>query len=111
MFFIQTAIATLYTLVSIAFYWSIANLGLYVMAGADFLILIAFIVVSVTVGRPVSYLNCYHPPATKGGQILDDLMSNWNQPGSLLSLEDWSGLNKSNCFATKAIWGFSIALA
>ena len=81
------------------------------MAGADFLILIAFIVVSVTVGRPVSYLNCYHPPATESGEIFNDIMSNLNQPGSLLSLQDWSGLNKSNCFATKTIWGFSISLA
>jgi len=106
-----TAIATLYTLVSIAFYWSIANLGLFIMAGADFFILIAWIVVSVTVGRPVSYLNCYQPGRTQDGQIFTDILHNLNKPGSLLSLADWSGLNKSNCFETKAIWGISIALA
>ena len=67
------------------------------MTGADFLILIAWIVVSVSVGKPVSYLNCYHLPYTKNGDVL--------------TLENWSGMNKSNCFQTKAIWGFSIALA
>jgi hypothetical protein len=81
------------------------------MAGADFFILIAWIVVSVTVGRPVSYLNCYHPGRTQNGQIFTDILNNLNQPGASLSLENWSGLNKSNCFETKAIWGFSIALA
>jgi len=86
-------------------------MGLFVMAGADFLILIAFIVISVSIGKPVSYLNCYHLPMTKNGDILYALMANLNKPGTMLSLEDWSGLSKSNCFETKAIWGFSISLA
>jgi Membrane-associating domain len=108
-----TSIATLYTLVSIAFYWSIANLGLYVMGGVDALLCIAWIVVSTSVGKPVSYMNCYHPlyatdgidPAT--GMILPEILANLNKGG----LKVWSGLSKSNCFETKAIWGFSIALA
>jgi len=106
-----TAIVTLYTAVSIAFFWAEANLGLWVMTGADFLILIAWIVVSVSIGKPVSYLNCYHLPYTKNGDILYALMANLGKPGSVLTLENWSGMNKSNCFQTKAIWGFSIALA
>ncbi|KAF2669455.1 hypothetical protein BT63DRAFT_413881 [Microthyrium microscopicum] len=105
-----TAIVTLYTLVSVAFYWAIANMGLYIMAGLDFFILLAWIVVSVTVGKPLSYVNCYFPGRTTDGQVLEDLFSNLNKPGSLLPLEAWTGMNKSNCFETKAIWGFSIAL-
>jgi hypothetical protein len=82
------------------------------MAGFDFLILIAFIVVSVSVGRPVSYMNCYHPlvlPGQNGttGQILTEVMSRLDQSG----LQYWAHLSKSNCFETKAIWGFGIALA
>jgi hypothetical protein len=108
----QTSLATLYTLISVAFFWSNANMGLYIMAGIDFLILIAFIVVSVAVGKPVSYMNCYYPlevPGQNGGtgQILTDVMSELGKSG----LEAWVHLSKSNCFETKAIWGFSIALA
>lgn len=82
------------------------------MAGFDFLILIAFIVVSVSVGKPVSYMNCYFPFDVQGqngttGQILPDVMSQLNKSG----LQAWVHLSKSNCFETKAIWGFSIALA
>lgn len=88
-------------------------MGLFVMAGLDSLILIAWVVISVTVGKPVSYLNCYFPKGSAGtdGHVLVDLLSNFNHAGATLSLENWSGLNKSNCFETKAIWGFSIALA
>jgi hypothetical protein len=106
-----TSIVALYTLVTVPFYMSHANLGLWVMAGLDFLMLIAWIVVAVVVGRPVSYLNCYNPGASGGGHILADLLSNLNQDGSVLTLANWAGLDKSNCFETKAIWGFSIALA
>jgi hypothetical protein len=106
-----TAMVTLYTLVSIAFYWSVANLGLWIMAGVDSLILIAWIVISVVVGKPVSYLNCYHPGSTASGNVLVSLLQNANQNGAMLSLQNWSGLNKSNCFETKTIWGFSIILA
>ena len=108
----KTSLATLYTIVSIAFYWAVADIGLFVMAGFDFLILIAFIVVSVSVGRPVSYMNCYYPngiPDQNGntGQIMSEVMSSLGQTG----LKYWAHLNKSNCFETKAIWGFGIALA
>ena len=82
------------------------------MAGFDFLILIAFIVVSVSVGKPVSYMNCYYPlevPGQNGGtgQILPDVMSQLNKSG----LQAWVHLSKANCFETKAIWGFGISLA
>ena len=109
-----TAIATLYTLVSVSFYWAIADLGLYVMAGVDGLLTIAFIVVAVTIGKPVSYMNCYHPMfaaddgmASSSGIILPELLASLNQGG----LRVWSGLSKGNCFQTKTIWGFSITLA
>jgi hypothetical protein len=109
-YFLKTSIATLYTLVSISFYWASAHLGLFVMAAFDFLIFIAFVVVSVSIGRPVSYLNCYHRFQNLNGDVLKDLQANWNEAGSTLNLGFWSGMNKSNCFETKAIWGFCIAL-
>jgi len=107
---VVTSLATLYTLVSISFYWASANIGLFVMAGVDFLIFIAFTVVSVSIGRPIASLNCYYPFQSFAGDILQDLQDNIGKPGSTLSLQAWSGMTKSNCFETKAIWGFCIAL-
>jgi len=104
-----TAIATLYTLVSVSFFWAQAQIGMFVMGGLDFLLTIAFIVVSVTVGKPVASLNCYWR-FENAGDVLSGLQANWNKKGSTVDLEFWSGMNKSNCFETKAIWGFCIAL-
>jgi len=105
-----TALATLYTLLSISFYWASANMGLFVMAAIDFLIFIAFVVVSVTVGRPVANLNCYYPFQNVGGDVLKNLQDNIAKEGSTIALQAWTGMNKNNCFETKALWGFSISL-
>jgi len=105
------SMATLYTLVSISFYWAEANIGLYVMAGIDGCLTLAWIIIAVVVGKPVSYLNCYKAGSSGNGEILVSLLNSLNKDGSSLSLADWSGLNKSNCFETKAIWGFGIILA
>lgn len=105
-----TSIATLYTLVSVSFFWANAQLGMFVMGAIDFLITIAFIVVSVTVGKPVAGLNCYWRFQNVAGDVLTGLEEEWNKKGSTVDLEFWSGMNKSNCFETKAIWGFCIAL-
>jgi len=107
------SIVTLYTLVSIAFYWSIANMGLFVMAGADALILLAFIVVSVVVGKPVSHVNCYNLslPKPNTGMNLVDILAQVSTTGSEnMPLSVWNSVSKSNCFETKAIWGMAIAL-
>ncbi|KAF2197083.1 hypothetical protein GQ43DRAFT_381810 [Delitschia confertaspora ATCC 74209] len=112
-----TCIATLYVLVSVAFYWSEANLGLFVMSGADSLLLIAFIVVAVTVGKPLSFLNCYvigkaspQAEAASAYAFTVSVTSNLNTMGSKLALGSWAGATKANCFETKTIWGLSIAL-
>ncbi|KAF2458417.1 hypothetical protein BDY21DRAFT_363302 [Lineolata rhizophorae] len=112
-----TCIATLYSLVSIAFYWAEANLGLLVMAGVDGLLLIAFIVIAVTVGKPLSFLNCYaigdssaSTTTTSTYAFVESVQENWNTMGSNLNLSNWAGATKANCFETKAMWGLSIAL-
>ncbi|KAF2815972.1 uncharacterized protein BDZ99DRAFT_484743 [Mytilinidion resinicola] len=113
-----TCIATLYCLVSIAFYWSEANLGLFVMSGFDSLLLIAFIVVAVTVGKPLSFLNCYvigkasskEAEAASAYAFTESVTANLNIVGNKLYLGNWAGATKANCFETKAIWGLSIAL-
>jgi hypothetical protein len=111
-------IATLYVAVSIGFYWSEANLGLLVMTGVDSLLLIAFIVVAVTLGKPFSFVNCYAigKTATQSAEAANayawttSVSSNLNTMGSKLTLGAWAGTTKANCFETKTIWGLSIAL-
>ncbi|KAK7186651.1 hypothetical protein DPSP01_001007 [Paraphaeosphaeria sporulosa] len=112
-----TCIAALYILVSVAYYWSEANLGLLVMAGADSLLLIAFIVVAVTVGKPVSYLNCYvigktstEVDAAYAYAFTTSVKNNLNQMGDKLSLGHWAGVTRSNCFQAKTVWGLAIAM-
>lgn len=92
-------------------------MGLFVMTAADSLLLIAFIVVSVTLGKPVSYLNCYairnvskEAEAAYSYRYAVEVSSNFNVNGSRLTFANWIGNTKSNCFQTKAVWGFSIAL-
>lgn len=111
-------VATLYIIVSVGYYWSFANLGLLVMAAIDSLLLIAFIVCAVTLGRPMSYLNCY--VIGKSSSEVDTAnayafvssaaqnMKEWSQPGS--TVWNWAGATKTNCFQGKTIWGLSIAL-
>ncbi|KAF2992960.1 hypothetical protein E8E13_000679 [Curvularia kusanoi] len=111
-----TCIATLYIMVSVGYYWSFANLGLLVMAAVDSLLLIAFIVCAVTLGKPMSYLNCYvigkssyEVDAANAYAFVSSAtqnMKDWS--GS--SVWNWAGATKSNCFQGKTIWGLSIAL-
>lgn len=114
---VVTCLATLYCAVSIAFFWSEAYLGLFVMAGIDFLLLIAFIVVAVCLGKPVSFLNCYRLSNASNSQTaasaytyVTSIASKLNVSGSQLSLASFAGATKANCFETKTIWGLSIAL-
>lgn len=112
----QTSIAALYCLISVPFFYSQANLGLFIMTGIDGLLLISFIVIAVVVGKPVSFLNC---PALFDGNSTQtaagtaawvlSLVANVKS-GGRLDLYAWAGSTKMNCYVTKAIWGLCIAL-
>lgn len=103
-------------MVSVGYYYSFANLGLLVMAAVDSLLLIAFIVCAVTLGKPMSYLNCYvigkssyEADAANAYAFVTSAtqnMKDWS--GS--SVWNWAGATKTNCFQGKTIWGLSIAL-
>ncbi|OAL57318.1 hypothetical protein IQ07DRAFT_32750 [Pyrenochaeta sp. DS3sAY3a] len=112
-----TCIATLYIMVSVGYYWSYANLGLLVMTGVDSLLLIAFIVCAVTLGKPMSFLNCY--VIGRSSQEVDTQYAyafvtaaaqNLNTSGAGLDLRHWAGVTRTNCFQAKAVWGMAIAL-
>jgi len=110
-------IATLYIMVSVGYYWSYANLGLLVMTGVDSLLLIAFIVCAVTLGKPMSFLNCYvigksskEVDAQYAYSFVTAAAQNLNTSGSSLDLRHWAGVTRTNCFQAKTVWGMAIAL-
>lgn len=87
------------------------------MSGVDSLLLIAWIVCAVTLGKPVSFLNCYvigkvskELEAVNAYVYAASVTQNLNTLGSYLQLGNWAGATKSNCFQTKTIWGLCIAL-
>jgi hypothetical protein len=112
-----TCIATLYIIVSVGYYWSFANLGLLIMTGVDSLLLIAFIVCAVTLGKPMSFLNCYvigksskDVDAQYAYAFVTATAQNLNESGAGLDLRHWAGVTRTNCFQAKAVWGMAIAL-
>ncbi|KAK5006986.1 hypothetical protein LTR28_005813 [Elasticomyces elasticus] len=112
-----TSIAALYTLLSLPFFWAQANIGLFVMSAIDSLLLLAFIVVAVVLGKPLSFLNCIiigdasaAANAASAAAFTQSIATNLGKSGSALGLGSWAGSTRVNCFETKAIWGCSIAL-
>lgn len=81
----------------------------------DGLLLIAVIVVAVTVGKPLSYMNCNIIGSQTGNvdsasAFAANMGYNWNKEGSTINYYHWLGATKTTCFEMKAIWGLSIAL-
>jgi hypothetical protein len=110
----QVCIAVLYC--AITFILFLDNLLPYlIITGVDVAFLVALVVVSVIVGRPVSYLNC---------SVLDDMANTSSSAfdftsalGSSLSdnsggidYSRWIGTSKATCLEIKSIWGLSMAL-
>lgn len=96
------------------------------MTAVDSLLLIAFIVVAVDFGKPVSYLNCYAIHTTNGdplkyafaveqsvkytaANVQRDLITRAGDL-ALTFYNLATQTTRTRCFETKAIWGLSIAL-
>ncbi|KAK0258078.1 hypothetical protein B0A54_07139 [Friedmanniomyces endolithicus] len=112
-----TCLAALYCMISIPFFYARANLGLFIMAGLDALLCLAFAIVAVILGRPLSFLNCMiiadgnaAANAQSATAFAQSLASASGANGSILGLQNWAASTKINCFETKAIWGLCIAL-
>lgn len=101
-----TCIAVLYVAISYILYFD--NLLPFLVACAlDSAILIAVIVVAVTVGKPLSYLDCAALPNTGAtSSFLDSVGINMSKVNYWV----WAGASKTTCYEMKAIWGLSIAL-
>lgn len=112
-----TCLAALYTLISLPFFYAQANLGLLIMTATDFALLLAFTIISVLVGKPLSFLNC---PAISSSSAASDAsgaaafaqaIASTGTSGATLSLRNLAASTKTNCYETKAIWGLCISLA
>ncbi|TAQ87471.1 hypothetical protein B7494_g4204 [Chlorociboria aeruginascens] len=99
-------IAVLYIILTYILYWD-NQLPFLISTGVDFLLLIAVIVIAVTVGKPLSYLNCAALPNDgTTSTFLDSVGLNMGKVNYWV----WVGASKTTCFEMKAIWGLSIAL-
>jgi hypothetical protein len=76
--------------------------------------LIALIVVAVTVGQPLTYLNCQAigvlDDAANTWQFTTALGNNLNQNGGVIDFGAFAGATKTTCLEMKSVWGLSISL-
>ncbi|KAG2413954.1 hypothetical protein HFD88_003145 [Aspergillus terreus] len=85
-------------------------------AAADFLVLVAVIVVAVVIGKPLSYLKCdeIHDAATGAGDsaytFATHLDSYLAHLGGEVKYDSLIAATKGVCLEAKSIWGLSIAL-
>ena len=84
------------------------------MAAFDFFWLIAFIVVAVVLGKPLSYLDCRlvqdTDAATTAANAFAFAQSISNNIGQKGQYVGWAGATRVNCYESKAVWGMSIVL-
>jgi len=103
---VQTCIAVLYVAITYILYFD-SLLPFLVSTGLDGLLLIAVIVVAVTVGKPLSYLDCAALPSTgTTSSFIDSVGANMSKVNYWV----WAGASKTTCYEMKSIWGLSIAL-
>ncbi|RDW73220.1 hypothetical protein BP6252_07127 [Coleophoma cylindrospora] len=101
-----TCISVLYCAITYILYYD-SLLPFLISSIADSLLLIAVIVVAVTVGKPLSYLECASLPSTgTTSSFLASVGANITK----INYWVWAGASKTTCFEMKAIWGLSIAL-
>lgn len=109
-----TCIAVLYVVLTYILYYD-GILPFLISTGLDGALLIAVIVVAVTVGKPMSFMNCNAIGAQTGNvdSVYDfnaNLGRNLNKAADKIVYYNWAGANKKTCLEMKAIWGLSIAL-
>ncbi|CZS95321.1 hypothetical protein WAI453_011304 [Rhynchosporium graminicola] len=102
-----TAITALYIIISYVLYWD-SMLPFLVSTALDSTILIAVIVVSVTVGKPLSYLDCI--ALSNSGGSTSSFLASVGENMSKVNYWVWAGASKTTCFELKSIWGLSISL-
>lgn len=108
----QTCIAVIYCLITTILLLD-SILPFLACACLDGLVLIALIVVSVEIGKPLSYLDCNALSGAMQSSTLAftaHLATLFDHIGGKVEYENWIGASKAVCLETKAIWGLCIAL-
>lgn len=101
-------LATLYVAINYILYWDFM-LPMLIAAGADACFLVMSIVVSVLVGRPVSYLACgRYSDNGNTANFISSIFDNAKRVGS--NVFTWVDPDKAACYEVKAVWGLCIAL-
>ena len=112
----QTSLAALYTLLSLPLFYSSASTTLLILTSLDALLLLAFTIISVLLGRPISHLNCR---AIRSASAASSAESAWafamalasgQENSAVMGLTGWAGSGRAECFQTKAVWGLGVAL-
>lgn len=100
----QTCLVAFYCLISVPFFWAEAKMGLLIMCTFDFLFLIAFIVVAVVLGKPLSYLNCANIDKASASVDAASAFAFTQSVGQNIkggNFYVWSGTTKANCYEAK----------
>jgi len=87
-----------------------------IMCTLDFLLLIAFIIVSIILGKPLSYLNCFIMPSSSSSTssalgFAQSLASSTLHNKGAARFLNYVGESRASCFEAKSIWGLSMALS
>jgi len=102
-----TCIAVLYCVITYILYFD-NLLPMLISTGLDSALLIAVIVVAVTIGKPLSYLNC--PALSKDGGNTNAFVTSVGKNMTKVDYWVWAGASSTTCYEMKSIWGLSIAL-
>ncbi|KAI0158224.1 hypothetical protein GGR57DRAFT_40005 [Xylariaceae sp. FL1272] len=112
-----TSIATLYVGINYILYYD-GLLPLLITAGIDLSLLIASIVVTVTVGKPLSMLNCAALPEANQGQSQAATYVTTIAGRSYETAADKYAsylalitTDQPHCYEIKAVWGLAISLS
>src|ERR1700759_808384 len=97
---VQVCIAVLYCAITVILYFD-GILPFLISTGIDALFLIALIVVSVVVGKPLSYLNCQKldevSNATSSAYDFASALGNSLNKNGNVDYSQWIGASKSTC--------------
>lgn len=110
----QTCIAVLYCAITFILFLD-SILPFLINTVMDGMLLIAVVVVAVTVGKPLSYVDCQaigsaSSVSSSAYEFTAALGNSLDKNGGGLNYNNWIGATQAICYEMKAIWGLSIAL-
>ena len=111
---VVACISLFYTIVSVVMFYGHMEKSLTRFGVGDFFALVAFVVVAVELGQPVSIIDCMEYGnasqaitaynATNLTTALDKAFVRYGR------FSGWTTLTQANCFEVKGVWGLSIAM-